>query len=86
MRLPALPAAALAACLMTASCASSAPPASALPPPLPAEYAQRCPPPAPLPPTGEVDAVAIALKDLFDLYGQCAGRMADLLDHLERPR
>jgi len=31
----------------------------------------------------EVDAVARALKQLYDQYGTCAGRMADLLDWLE---
>lgn len=30
--------------------------------------------------------MSVALKDLYDLYGLCAGRMADLLDYLERPQ
>lgn len=30
--------------------------------------------------------MAIALKDLYDLYGVCAGSKADLLDYLERPQ
>jgi len=36
------------------------------------------------PPSGrEVDPVLVALKDLYDLYGICAGRMVDLLDYLD---
>jgi hypothetical protein len=49
------------------------------PKPLPAEYAVRCPIPPPAP-AKEVDAVAVALKELYDLYGVCAGRMVNLLD------
>jgi hypothetical protein len=30
----------------------------------------------------EVDTVAISLKELYDLYGLCAGRLVDLLDWL----
>jgi len=30
-----------------------------------------------------VDGVAVALKEMYDLYGMCAGRMVDLLDHLQ---
>lgn len=43
----------------------------------------RCPAPAPAPGGPEVDAVAVALKDMYDLYGICAGRMVDLLDYLD---
>ena len=83
MRSTLLLTAALAACLTLASCASSAPPATALPRPLPAEYTTRCPAPAPAPASPEVDPVAAALKDMYDLYGICAGRMVDLLDYLD---
>lgn len=83
MRFPLLLTAALAACFLLTSCASSARPVNALPRPLPAEYTTRCPAPAPAPSGPEVDAVAVALKDLYDLYGICAGRMADLLDYLD---
>lgn len=31
----------------------------------------------------EVDPVAVALKDLYDLYGICAGRVVDLLDYID---
>lgn len=82
MRLPLPLTAALAVCFLLASCASSMTPVSALPRPLPAEYTTRCPAPAPAP-SPEVDAVAVALKDMYDLYGICAGRMADLLDWLD---
>lgn len=30
--------------------------------------------------------MAVALKELYDLYGICAGRMADLLDWLSQER
>jgi hypothetical protein len=82
MRSPLLPTAALAACFLTASCASSPQPATAPPKPLPSEYAVRCPALPPLP--GEkADNVIAALKDLYDLYGICAGRLVDLLDWID---
>ena len=74
---------ALAACFLLTACASSPKPGPALQKPLPAEYAVRCPAPAPAPSGREVDPVAVALKDLYDLYGICAGRMVDLLDYLD---
>lgn len=84
MRLPPLLPAALAACFLLTSCAISPRPAIALRPPLPAEYAVRCPAPPPAPPaSGEVDPVAAALKELYDLYGLCAGRLVDLLDWMD---
>lgn len=44
----------------------------------------RCPAPPPAPPvSGEVDAVAAALKELYDLYGLCAGRLIDLLNWMD---
>lgn len=82
MRSPLLPTAALAACFLAASCASSRPPATPPPKPLPAEYAVRCPAPA-APASAKADDVAVALKELFDLYGICAGRLVDLLDWLD---
>lgn len=83
MRSLRLKAAALAACFLMTSCAASAPRAIELQRPLPAELAQRCPKPAAPPTRGEVDAVATTLKELYDLYGICAGRLADLLDWLD---
>jgi len=77
------PAIALAACSLLMACASSPTRTLAPPKPLPSEYAVRCPMPA-APPSGrEVDPVLVALKDLYDLYGICAGRMVDLLDYLD---
>lgn len=73
---------ALTACFLLTSCASSPPPVIALPPPLPAEYSTRCPAPPPVP-IREADAVIAALKDMYDLYGLCAGRLTDLLDYLD---
>lgn len=74
---------ALAACSLLTACASS-PTRTPVPlRPLPSEYAVRCPMP-PAPPSGrEVDPVFVTLKDLYDLYGICAGRMVDLLDYLD---
>ena len=83
MRSKLLLTAALAVCLALTSCASWAPPATALPRPVPAEYAVSCPAPPAAPRTGEVDPVAAALKDMYDLYGLCAGRFADLLNWMD---
>ncbi len=83
MRSPLLLTVVLAVCSMTTSCAVSPPPSAALPKPRPAESSVRCPAPAPAPSGREVDPVAAALKDLYDLYGICAGRFADLLDYLD---
>ena len=75
----------LAAALTMTACASSAPPAIALPPPLPAALLQSCPPPGPAP-GAEVDAVAVALMDLYALYGQCAALHLELVRALEGSR
>ena len=72
----------LVAVLMMTACASSAPPVTALRPPLPAAALQL----GPLPPmlgSAEVDEVAAALMDMYGLYGQCAGLHADLVRALE---
>lgn len=73
---------ALVACLMMASCSSSAPRVSALPTPLPAAALQLCPEPGPAPGSG-VDDVAAALMDLYGQYGQCAGLHAELVRRIE---
>lgn len=79
--------AALAVCSMLASCASSPRPGTAPPRPLPVvlpqEHAARCPAPG-APSSPSADAVALALKDLYDLYGACAGRLADLVDFIQQ--
>jgi hypothetical protein len=33
-----------------------------------------------------VDAMPVALKEMYDLYGLCAGRMVDLLDYLQEDK
>ncbi len=73
---------ALAACFLLASCASSPTPATAPPKPLPSEYAVRCPAPLPLPGEKADDVIAV-LKDMYDLYGVCAGRFVDFLDYID---
>lgn len=52
------------------------------PRPLPAEYAAQCPPPVE-PADNSADAGAVALKELYDQYGLCAGRLVDLVNYLE---
>lgn len=71
-------AALLVASTLTA-CASSTPRQTAQPRVLPAEYATRCPPPVRAADNGS-DAMAIALHDMYELYGVCAGRLVDLVD------
>ena len=84
MRSPLLLTAAMAACFLLTSCASSPPVGTGLPKPLPAASRELCPQPAPAPPlSGEVDAVAEALQALYDLYGICAGRLFDLVNRLD---
>lgn len=73
----------LAAALTTTACASSPPPVSALPRPLPAELQQRCPPPVEAPDNDPANAL-LALKQLYDQYGVCAGRLVDLVNWLQK--
>lgn len=52
------------------------------PRPLPAAYAVPCP--APIEPmNASADAIALALKDMYDLYGLCAGRLLELVNYLQ---
>ena len=83
MRSPLLRLSALAVCLTLASCSSSMTRAVAPPRPLPAEYAVQCPPPVE-PMNNSADAAAVALKELYDQYGICAGRLVDLVNYLEQ--
>lgn len=82
MRSPFMLLPALIVCLTMASCASSAPPVTAPPKPLPAEYRVRCQAPPALP-GPKADDVIATLKELYDEYGVCAGRVADLLDYID---
>lgn len=77
---------ALIACCLLVACASSPKPMTGLQEPLPAALLQGCPPPAPVPQSGEMDALTMALKTMYDLYGLCAGQLADLVAWLERDR
>lgn len=78
-------AAALVAALMTTSCATSQKLGTAPPQLLPAEYAHQCPDPV-APASNQADDTAIALKEMYDLYGICAGRLIDLVDWITRKR
>ena len=69
--------AALAACFLLASCASCRPAETALHKPRPAEFLVLCPEPPPAPKSAEVDPVAEALKQMYDLYAICAGMTAE---------
>lgn len=69
---------ALAVCFLLASCAASAPPATEQQQRPPTESSTPCPPPPEAPPmSGEVDPVALALVQMYDLYALCAGRMVE---------
>ncbi|SXD56292.1 Uncharacterised protein [Klebsiella quasipneumoniae] len=76
----------LCACLMTMLCGCSGKPGNA--PQLqqqmvfPAEMTVKCPPPEEAD-DNSMDASAVALKKLYDLYGICAGRHADLIQYLQ---
>lgn len=74
---------ALTVCLTLASCSSSMPPAIVQPRPLPAALAVSCPPPTEAM-NNSADAVAVALKEMYDLYGLCAGRLTELVNYLEQ--
>ena len=76
----------LIACCLLMACTSSPKHATELPQPLPAALLQGCPPPAQVPPGGEMDAITMTLKTMFDLYGECAGLLAELVNWLERER
>ena len=76
---------ALSACWLLASCASSMPPVSVPPRPLPAALLALCPPP-PQRSGPDMDALTVDLKRNYDAYGACAGLHADLVQWLERDK
>lgn len=86
MHSPPLRIAALIACFLLTSCTASLPPVIVQQPQLPAELQVLCPTPAPAPSGQQVDPVALELKVMYDLYGLCAGRHADLVNWLDRER
>lgn len=51
-------------------------------PPLPAALATQCPAPVE-PMNNSADAMVIALKQMYDLYGLCAGRLVELVRYLQ---
>ena len=74
---------ALSACLMIASCASYRPPGSGLQQPRPEAYMTPCS--APAEPRGsEADALVVTLKEVYDQYGLCAGRLVELQRWIRR--
>ncbi len=74
---------ALPAAFLLASCSSSKPPVNAPPMPLPAALAQPCPIPVAAT-DNSADALALALKHLYDQYGHCAGLHWDTVQHLQK--
>lgn len=77
---------ALSACLMMTSCGNSAKPDSVPQPQqpmvFPAEMTVKCPPPEAAD-DNSMDASAVALKKLYDLYGICAGRHTGLIQYIQ---
>lgn len=75
----------LIAALMTASCANSPKPVTAPPEPLPAALMVPCP--TPVTPVDNSDSAAvIALKELYDQYGTCGGRLFELIRRIQGER
>lgn len=74
----------LIVCLMMASCASLPPPVIVQTPQPPAALLTQCPP---LPEPGDhtCDAAALHIKQLYDHYGLCAGRLVELIRYLGQP-
>lgn len=83
MRSPRLLMLVLPAALLLASCSSSKMPASAPPKPLPAALAQPCPLPVAAA-DNSADAAVVALKQLYDQYGTCAGLHWETVQHYQK--
>ena len=81
MRSLLLPLSVLSAALMLSACATSSPPVIVQQQPLPAALAVPCPPPVAMTDIS-ADAALLTLKDMYDLYGLCGGRLVELLNHL----
>ncbi len=76
----------LVAVLTLTACATWTRPVPDLPPPLPPAYV--APPPEPPERSGNTpDDMAVDLKRMYDLYGQVAGQLVDLIKWVsdERP-
>lgn len=73
----------LIACLMMVSCASSPPLVIEQTRPLPPALLIQCPP-LPPPENNSCDAAALHIKDLYDAYGVCAGRLLELINAAQK--
>lgn len=73
----------LPAVLLLASCSSSTMPANVPRTPLPAALAQPCPIPVATA-DNSADATVVALKQLYDQYGICAGLHWDTVQHYQK--
>src|SRR5207245_2143841 len=76
---------ALIAAMTMTSCAIYPKPVVEQPQLLPVEYATQCPAPA-HPASNHADDMTVALKEMYDLYGICAGRLIDVVDWIARKR
>lgn len=74
----------LIACLMLCSCSTLPPPVIVPHRPLPAALMIPCPPPVAMT-AASADAALLALRDMYDLYGLCGGRLLELQQYLEEP-
>lgn len=83
MRSPKLRLIVLFAALLLASCSSSKMLANVPPKPLPAALAQPCPLPVATA-DNSADAAMVALKQLYDQYGLCAGLHWDTVQHYQK--
>ncbi|WP_444542552.1 Rz1-like lysis system protein LysC [Halopseudomonas phragmitis] len=70
---------------MLSACATSSPPVIVQQQPLPAALAVPCPPPVAMS-DNSADAALLTLKELYDQYGLCAGRLVELVNHLQEKR
>lgn len=82
MRSPLLLLSVLSAALMMTACATPPRPVIVQQKPLPAALAVSCPPPVAMN-DNSADAALLTLKQLYDQYGLCAGRLVELVNYLE---
>jgi len=75
----------LTAALMMTACATPPQPVIVQQKPLPAALAVPCPPPVEMN-DNSADAALLTLKQLYDQYGLCAGRLVELVNYLQEKR
>lgn len=73
----------LLASIALTSCGTSVTPVPAQPLPLPAALAVPCPQPVDMM-NNHADSALVALKEMYDLYGQCGGRLVELINYLQK--